>query len=314
MKVLIDNHHNVNKMNAEYNELLLKAGRPPLRGPMFALMPWSDMPIDEFQRSQTGANLDSDHMEMTESSEAFEQTEETEAPALGQTTFTPVIRNQGSCGSCWAFSTIATIEKHFWTQTKQTLHFAQQQLVDCDSTNNGCSGGWMTKAIVHLGTSGIALASSYPYTGVKGATCNINPAYQVSTANLGAQQVLFTGAKAVAGAQKQLSMGTGVHVASNFYQLRAANDPYDVALHYPSQCTVGINHAVNIVEAGYELVGGKNRLWIKLQNSWGTVWGNNGFIKIYTCSENTIWGAATGATSTTPASTVIIHGTKTVVL
>lgn len=304
MKVLVDNHHLVNKLNREYNELLINDGRPPLTGPMFALMSWSDLPIEEFTRTHTGVDLsDSEHQEVSSNDQAVEDesVQSIVMPSLGQTgSFTPGIRHQGSCGSCWAFSTIATLEKHHWVQTRQVIDFSQQQLVDCDLTNNGCSGGWMTKAIAHVVSKGIARQTAYPYAGVR-KTCNINPSTQVASPNLAPVQVPYTSARAVQGVSLGLSMGTGVHVASNFYQLKGTQT-YDVQLAAKDQCGATINHAVNIVGAGTETVNGVARNWISIQNSWGTGWGNAGHLRFYTCTDaNKIWGT----------SNVIIHATAT---
>ena len=54
---------------------------------------------------------------------------------------TPV-KNQGQCGSCWAFSATAAIEGHHAIQQGQLLSLAEQQMVDCDTSCYGCNGGW----------------------------------------------------------------------------------------------------------------------------------------------------------------------------
>ena len=86
----------------------------------------------------------------------------------------PPMNNQGSCGSCWAFSTINTFEAHYAIATgkkgKDMVRFAQQQLVDCagDFDNNGCSGGLPSHAFTYIYYNGIELLDDYKYTAKDG--------------------------------------------------------------------------------------------------------------------------------------------------
>ena len=59
-------------------------------------------------------------------------------------------RNQGSCGSCWAFSAIATVEGRFNIKNNTFLDLSEQYLVDYDNLDNGCSGGWPTNTFEWL--------------------------------------------------------------------------------------------------------------------------------------------------------------------
>jgi C1A family cysteine protease len=52
------------------------------------------------------------------------------------------VKNQGSCGSCWAFSAVSSIESHHYLATGELVSLAEQQLVDCDTRCYGCNGGW----------------------------------------------------------------------------------------------------------------------------------------------------------------------------
>ena len=55
----------------------------------------------------------------------------------------PPVKEQGSCGSCWSFATVATVESAYSIAGGNMLDLSEQQLVDCDTENLGCNGGWI---------------------------------------------------------------------------------------------------------------------------------------------------------------------------
>lgn len=77
------------------------------------------------------------------------------------------IKNQGQCGACWAFTTVATIESAWAIKHNEMLDLSEQQLVDCSSTGNyknvGCSGGRMDIAYKYVVDNGIGTEANYPY-------------------------------------------------------------------------------------------------------------------------------------------------------
>merc|ERR1712023_319494 len=82
------------------------------------------------------------------------------------------VKDQGQCGSCWAFSAVGTVESAYALAAGKLGSYAEQQLVDC-STNGGsegCNGGFNQYGISYIGSTGIASESSYPYTARDG-TC-----------------------------------------------------------------------------------------------------------------------------------------------
>ena len=79
------------------------------------------------------------------------------------------VRDQGNCGSCWAFAAIATVEGR-WSVKRggQAIQLSEQQLVDCSAQNDGCNGGLPSKALSFFKSYGAQDRSEYPYTGVRG--------------------------------------------------------------------------------------------------------------------------------------------------
>jgi len=172
---------------------------------------------------------------------------------------TPV-KDQGSCGSCWAFSAIAAIEHGHKKATGQTVSLAEQQLVDCDKTSNGCSGGMTYTAMTYLKGKSIYTTSSYPYTARDG-TCKTGTASGVTIS--GYQGLAKSEAGLLSGLQTQ-AVSAIIYADSSFQSYRSG------ILSAPTTCN--LNHGV--LATGY----GSN--FIKIKNSWGTSWGEAGYIRV----------------------------------
>lgn len=79
------------------------------------------------------------------------------------------IRDQGGCGSCWAFSVVSLVESHYAIKYGPLYEFSEQQLVDCDKQQYGCNGGWPTISMDYLAYKGTINRNEYPYTGSEDA-------------------------------------------------------------------------------------------------------------------------------------------------
>ena len=78
------------------------------------------------------------------------------------------VKNQGQCGSCWAFSTTGSIEGAYAIKNGLIKSFSEQQLVDCNSSNHGCHGGMMMGGFDYVHDKGILEESQYQYTATDG--------------------------------------------------------------------------------------------------------------------------------------------------
>jgi C1A family cysteine protease len=229
--------------------------------------------MNEMISKATGKKLDFDSYEDDEV-----RSSPKERVPVDWTAFLPPIRNQASCGSCYAFSTQAAIEGNYVKKRREegkmiaeTILLSTQQIVDCNTTTKGCSGGWMGNAIDFLFKGGIALDKDYTYTARVG-TCKYTPS--------------------MASAVKV----TGYETAGSYYSPKE-EDVYNLLQKGPLTNCVDTNgllryrsgianlpckqvcpHAVNTIAWGKDEATGLN--YIKMRNSWGTSWGEAGHARI----------------------------------
>merc|ERR1712180_328135 len=111
-------------------------------------------------------------MELSETAEMFEPVDYSDVRSTVDWRtdgYVTPVKNQGRCGSCWAFSATGSLEGQHYKKTGHLVSLSEQQLVDCSTANYACQGGWVFKAFDYIKTHhGIASESAYPYKGVKG--------------------------------------------------------------------------------------------------------------------------------------------------
>ncbi|XP_071956237.1 procathepsin L-like [Antedon mediterranea] len=199
---------------------------------------------------------------------------------------TPV-KNQGQCGSCWAFSTTGSLEGQHFLKTDKLVALSEQNLVDCSgkSGNEGCEGGLMDQAFEYIkANGGIDTEASYPYEAVDD-TCRFNP-NTIGATFTGYTDIPTGSESALQEAVTKIGpISAGIDASSYKFQL------YKDGVYDDHSCSSTLlDHAVLVVGYGEEL----DKLYWLVKNSWGTTWGMEGYIMM-SRDKNNQCGIATAA-------------------
>jgi len=196
--------------------------------------------------------------------------------ALGRTT---AIKNQGNCGSCWAFGITEQIESDTIRLLGKTYILAPQQVVDCDTVNLGCNGGNESPALSYVKSAGgICQEADYPYvsgsTGTKG-TCKTSVVSSKRVVNLQSYSSIF-GEANIASFVTNTGPVTIAVDATNW-------SSYVGNVMTKASCSSGhtpaLNHVVQAVGLFIGSSSGLQSYW-KVRNQWGSNWGLSGYIKL----------------------------------
>jgi len=200
------------------------------------------------------------------------------------------IKNQGKCGSCWAFSAVGALEGAMQLKVGKLTSLAEQQFVDCPSKYSvppllGCKGGMMSAAFDFAKKNAICTEDSYKYTSgtttkrgsCKSSSCSVG----IAKGKVIGYKGLAPLARIIPGTEKELMSALAQQPVS--IGIEAASAPFQ---HYKSGVFSGdcgsmplglIDHGVLLVGYGTDPAGGD--YW-KIKNSWGTTWGDAGYIRI----------------------------------
>jgi len=181
---------------------------------------------------------------------------------------TPV-KNQGQCGSCWAFSTTGATESAYFVANKKLVSISEQQLVDCSGAegNQGCNGGLMDYGFEYIiKNKGICTEASYPYT-AKDGTCKAKTCTASGVTVTKFTDVPTDSETALMTAIVQQPIAIAVEADQNSFQSYSSGV-------MTQTCGTNLDHGV--LATGYGTSSGKD--YYEVKNSWGADWGAKGYI------------------------------------
>jgi len=209
------------------------------------------------------------------------------------------VKNQGGCGSCWAFSTAETVESAIAIATgKAPLVLSEEELVDCMPNpdacggTGGCEGATQPEGFAFVSKNGMASEKGYPYTGKDGKCKTFTPEVAPGTI---ASYVALPSNNYTALMNAVANVGPiAISADAEPWQM------YEGGV-YSEKCGSDIDHAIQLVGYGTAKAVFKSKDFWLVRNSWGASWGEHGYIRIERfgegnepCTEDTTPGDGFG--------------------
>jgi len=251
-----------------------------------AINKFADLTVAEFSAIYNGMNVISNA--------AYEYVPSATADTVDWRTKGAVtaVKDQGQCGSCWAFSSTGSLEGAHQLAKNELVSLSEQNLVDCSVAegNEGCNGGLMTQAFDYIKKAhGIDTEASYPYKATGPNACKFN------ISNVGSTITDYINVKTGSEADLVAKIVLGptsvaIDASHSSFQL------YSSGVYYEPACSAtALDHGVLAVGYGVDTTTTPNKDIYIVKNSWGLSWGNKGYIEM-SRNRNNNCGIATMAT------------------
>ncbi|KAF0290772.1 Cathepsin L [Amphibalanus amphitrite] len=228
-----------------------------------ALNKFADLTTEEWSRQYKGLKMGS-----TTPHKAYEPSGKTAPSSMDWRQYGVVtgVKDQGQCGSCWSFSATGALEGAWARAGNSLISLSEQQLVDCSRPygNQGCNGGWMDQAFQYIyDNGGIQSEASYPYEARDGS-CR---AYGQSVARLNGWVDIPSGDEN----SMMDALGSWGPVSVAIDASKQSFQFYSSGIYYEPSCSS------QYLDHGVLAVGYGDGYWL-VKNSWGTGWGQSGYI------------------------------------
>ncbi|GMI06861.1 hypothetical protein TrVE_jg13768 [Triparma verrucosa] len=180
------------------------------------------------------------------------------------------VKDQGSCGSCWSFSTTGALEGAYYIANSELVAFSEQMLVECDTKDSGCNGGLMDNAFSWIQENGgLCTEEDYPYTSSGGSvsTCSSSSCTVVKGSTPSSWVDVKQSDAAMMSALDQQPVSIAIEADQQAFQLYSSGV-------MTGTCGTNLDHGVLAV--GYGTMDGTD--YYRVKNSWGSSWGDGGYI------------------------------------
>lgn len=226
---------------------------------------WMDRTWEEFSDNRVGLHLFPSESQTIILSDLVDPTDIPKSWDWREHGVVNPVKDQGQCGSCWAFSGISTIESAYALKHQKLYNLSEQQLVDCSERDNGCNGGLMDDVFSFATKTSLCESDDYPYHAHDGVCkrCEgkVNVERFVDITSRNEHDILK--------ALLKQPISVAIEADQRGFQFYRSGV-------FDGECGTRLDHGVVLV--GYGTENGVD-YWL-IRNSWGSHWGDHGYIKI----------------------------------